>query len=193
MDFDISTCANIAVPIEIMTAVVMVESNGNPFAIGVVGDSLVRQPRNLVEAVATVNQLKKNKLNYSVGMAQVNQVNFKSQGFETLEQGFKPCNNIVAGSNILKDCFTRSSGHWGKAFSCYYSGNFTKGYSDGYVARVMSQLSTGLTYRLPAQKDDSQKTFFSKESTPTGYKLSREPHLTNDTAQTPLKDPSFIF
>ena len=38
-------------------ALIHVESGGNPFAIGVVGGALVRQPTHLAEAVATATLL----------------------------------------------------------------------------------------------------------------------------------------
>ena len=38
-------------------ALIQVESHGNPYAVGVVGGALVRQPANLAEAVATAAAL----------------------------------------------------------------------------------------------------------------------------------------
>ena len=63
-----------------MQAVVATESSGNPFAIGVVGHRLSRQPRNQAEALALVQELRERGLNYSVGLAQVNKVNFAAYG-----------------------------------------------------------------------------------------------------------------
>lgn len=53
----IFSCLNLAVPIDIMQHVVRVESSGNPYAIGIVGARLQRQPKNLTEAVATAKML----------------------------------------------------------------------------------------------------------------------------------------
>jgi type IV secretion system protein VirB1 len=36
----------------------------------------------------------------------------------------------------LQDFFSISKNDWGKAFSCYYSGNFVTGYKHGYVQKV---------------------------------------------------------
>ena len=44
---------DLAVPGQLMQHVAQVESSHNPYAIGVVGGRLVRQPRNLAEAVST--------------------------------------------------------------------------------------------------------------------------------------------
>ena len=51
------SCADLAVPHDIMHHVVRVESSGNPYAIGVVGGRLQRQPKNLAEAVATAKNV----------------------------------------------------------------------------------------------------------------------------------------
>jgi type IV secretion system protein VirB1 len=123
-----------------MAAVVRVESSGNPFAIGVVGASLERQPSNLDEAVATARHLEKLGMNYSVGIAQINKFNFRSQGIKDFESAFDLCTNLNAGASILGDCYKRANNDWGKAFSCYYSGNFSTGFAHGYVQRVMNRI-----------------------------------------------------
>src|SRR3989339_1535530 len=68
-------CGELAVPIAVMQRVVAVESSYNPFAIGVVGGRLARQPRSLDEAVATARMLEAKGRNFSVGLAQVNRHN----------------------------------------------------------------------------------------------------------------------
>ena len=119
-------CGPLAVPEDVMAHVVHVESSRNPFAIGVVGGRLLRQPRNLGEAVATVRMLEARGYNYSIGLAQVNRVNFARFGLDTPEAGFDVCNNLAAGAKILAECLQRHDGRWGDAFSCYYSGGLVK-------------------------------------------------------------------
>jgi type IV secretion system protein VirB1 len=136
MDANLPNCPNIHVPRDIFAAVVRVESANNPFAVGVVGSRLSRQPKNLDEAIATVRDLESRGYNYSVGMAQVNRSNFAKYGLNKAELAFDICANLEAGSKILKECFSRTNGDWGKAFSCYYSGNFVTGYKHGYVQKV---------------------------------------------------------
>ena len=58
-----------------MAAVARVESGFNPFAIGVVGGRLVRQPVNKAEAVATAKSLEQNRFKISMGLGQVNRYN----------------------------------------------------------------------------------------------------------------------
>jgi type IV secretion system protein VirB1 len=138
---EMMACPNLAVPAEVMQHVVNVESSRNPFAIGVVGAQLVRQPENLGEAVATVRMLESKGYNYSLGVAQVNRANLGKFGLDTYEKAFQVCPNLVAGSQILAQCYASAGGDWGKAFSCYYSGNFTTGYQDGYVQKIFDSMA----------------------------------------------------
>ncbi|MGY0505424.1 lytic transglycosylase domain-containing protein [Luteimonas sp. e5] len=130
----------IDVPASVMHHVVKVESSYNPYAIGVVGGRLARQPRNLEEAVATAEMLEARGFNFSLGLAQVNRYNLAKYGLANYRTAFQTCPNLNAGARILRECHTRSGGHWGKAFSCYYSGNFTTGYRHGYVQKVEASM-----------------------------------------------------
>lgn len=136
-------CQNLAVPAEVMHHVVRVESAYNPYAIGVVGGRLVRQPKNLPEAVATVHMLESRGYNFSLGLAQVNRYNLDRYGLDSYEKAFETCPNLQAGSRILAECHSRSGDNWGKAFSCYYSGNFVTGFRHGYVQKVYASMGTG--------------------------------------------------
>lgn len=135
-------CADLAIPPAIMQHVVKVESSGNPYAIGVVGGRLQRQPRNISEAVATARMLEQKGYNFSLGLAQVNRYNLKKYGLKSYEQAFQICPNLKAGSYILKECFDRAR-DWGKSFSCYYSGNFVTGYKHGYVQKIFASMERG--------------------------------------------------
>lgn len=136
-------CQGLAVPTEVMHHVVRVESSYNPYAIGVVGGRLVRQPKNLPEALATVRMLESRGFNFSIGLAQVNRYNLDKYGLDTYEKAFEPCANLSAGSRILAECYQRASGDWGKSFSCYYSGNFSTGFRHGYVQKIYASVRQG--------------------------------------------------
>lgn len=138
-------CTELAVPGEVMQHVVRVESSFNPYAIGVVGGRLARQPRDLPEAIATVRMLEKDGYNFSLGLAQVNRHNLAGQGLTSYEQAFDVCPNLRAGARILAECYRRAGEDWGKALSCYYSGNFVTGFDHGYVSKVMA------SWRQPSQ------------------------------------------
>ena len=125
-------------------ALVRVESGFNPYAIGVVGGRLSRQPRNLEEALTVVNQLEGNGFNYSLGLSQINKYNLPKLGLD-IRKVFDPCTNLRAGQTILSECHSRAKagGMDGQeavkaALSCYYSGNFTTGLKDGYVQAIAS-------------------------------------------------------
>jgi len=126
--------------VQTLRSIASVESSFNPFAIGVVGARLQRQPVDLAEAVATSRALTAQGYDYSLGLVQINQKNFAAYGL-TIESALDPCNNLRVGGLIFQDCFRRAgaSRHvLGDALSCYYSGNFKTGYRHGYVAKVLA-------------------------------------------------------
>ena len=125
-------------------ALVRVESAFNPWAIGVVGGALLRQPQTRAEALATAKALRDAGWNFSVGLGQINVGNFERLGL-TVESAFEPCANLAAMQTVLAECFDRASGAVSKAadqvavrqaLSCYYSGNFATGFRHGYVRKV---------------------------------------------------------
>jgi type IV secretion system protein VirB1 len=127
-----------------LAALVSVESGYNPYAIGVVGAHLVRQPASLDEAIATADNLARLGYNFSLGLGQVNRHNLARFG-ETTRSIFDPCANLRVAGSILTDCFARAARTEAdqqyalrKALSCYYSGNFSAGFTAGYVERVVS-------------------------------------------------------
>jgi len=133
-------CQDLAVPVDVMHHVVRVESSYNPYAIGVVGGKLARQPRNESEALATVRMLERQGYNFSLGLAQVNRYSLKKYGLDSYQKAFQACPNLQAGSKILAECYGRSGNDWGKSFSCYYSGNFVTGFRHGYVQKVYASM-----------------------------------------------------
>lgn len=155
------------VDFNVLQGIARVESEFNPFAIGVVNGK-VRQPKSLAEAVATAKTLHAQGKNFSMGLMQVNLYNLPAYGLD-FESVFNSCKNISAGASILKSCFNRAGGQsnhitWQKAFSCYYSGNFRTGFradfvgQPPYVEKVMIALSSNspiqkVKYVRPKQND----------------------------------------
>ena len=127
-------------------ALVSVESGFNPWAIGVVGGALRRQPNSQKEALATAHQLLSNGRNFSVGLGQINVGNFRRLGLKP-SSAFDPCQNLSAMQSVLTECYERARQSRGgtvsqqsavrKALSCYYSGNFSTGFRHGYVQKVV--------------------------------------------------------
>lgn len=118
-----------------LQAIARAESGFNPYAIGVVGGS-VKQPQSFSEAVETANKLHEQGKNFSMGLAQVNRHNLDKYGLD-YEKVFDPCLNLKAGAEILAECFSRATGKpqqaLQKALSCYYSGNFSTGFTQDFA------------------------------------------------------------
>lgn len=152
----VAQCAPGVHPIT-MQAVVRTESGDNPYAIGVVGGRLARQPRTLDEALATADALAHAGWNYSVGLAQVNRSHLGEYGLIGAA-AFDACRNLQAGADILARCYARAARRGQTeqvalrdGLSCYYSGNFQTGYLTGYVQRVvMNVAQVSAPARLPA-------------------------------------------
>lgn len=156
-------CAPYVAP-ETVVAVARVESSFNPYAIGVVGGALKRQPTNLADALAAVRELERQGRNFSLGMVQVNRHNLPKYGL-TYEKAFDTCQNLRVGGKILQECYARALPAHGDeqqalraAFSCYYSGNFIRGFrpdragEPSYVQKVVAAAGNKapVTIRVPA-------------------------------------------
>jgi type IV secretion system protein VirB1 len=132
------------VHVSTLSALVRQESGGNPFAIGINGGTarLTRQPRNRNEAIATAEWLRREGHNFDAGLGQINVKNMGWLGLSVAEL-FDPCANLRAAATVLGDCYQRASRARGggqaalrAALSCYNTGNFSRGFANGYVAKV---------------------------------------------------------
>lgn len=178
-----------------MAALMRVESSYNPYAIGVVGGKLERQPKNKEEAIATAYSLEKAGYNFSMGVGQVNRYNLTKYGLN-YEKVFEPCDNFRASSLILKDCYERAKSKYANpqealqaAFSCYYSGNFKTGFTQdfagqpSYVQKVLNSagalqhVSASVAIPVIRTNKESKKNKQAREDKPV--KLTTE----NDTVQ----------
>jgi len=197
----VSECAVEMAP-SILERIVSVESSFNPWAIGVVGGRLARQPVNRMEAVATANYLHRAGWNFSLGLGQVNRHNLGKYGLD-YNSVFEPCDNLRVTARIFGECLQRARLSLSEeqaqkaAFSCYYSGNFRRGFQpegrnqQSYVDRIMAvnttlntadntpppipviaDSATGST-RSPASKSDSRLSRPGKEKTHSGIKELR--------------------
>ena len=151
------TCAPQVHP-DTARAIVSVESSFNPYAIGVVGGQLDRQPRTRAEALATIEALHAAGWNYSVGLGQINVGNFARLGLTT-GTALDPCASLTAMQAVLSECYARAASSSAaqkamrNALSCYYSGNFTTGMRHGYVRKVV--LTSAAASALPNRKERS--------------------------------------
>lgn len=119
----------------ILKRIIDVETHSKPYAIAVVGGGSI-YPKNLADAVQSVETLEAQGKNYSVGLMQVNKNNFEHYGLNKTNV-FNSCQNIKAGAAIYAQCYNRAkykhpnrvqTDLLNDAASCYYSGNFLRGY-----------------------------------------------------------------
>ena len=130
-------------------AVMKQESGFNPFAIGInrKGARLERSPDNYAVAVATAKKLIQDGYSIDMGLAQINSANLKKLGM-TVEEIYQPCNNLKAMQTILLNCYNgvdsrlTSFDKLSRAFSCYNTGGYQKGFTNGYVRKVTNHLSS---------------------------------------------------
>jgi type IV secretion system protein VirB1 len=137
--------------------VARVEPGFHPWAIGVVGQKKGIFPDNMNDALAHVDRLRAKGKNFSIGLMQINQSNFKRYGV-TPEQLFNPCTSLSVFEKIITDCYQRGK-TLQRALSCYYSGNFVSGQkkdsasgAGSYIERV--GYSPAQRYVVPGTQRD---------------------------------------
>ena len=152
IDTLIAQCAS-QTPSHVAHAIIKTESSYNPFAIGVNknGKSVggYKKPKSYNEAVVLAKQLISSGNNIDLGLAQINSANLPKLKL-TVESVLNPCTNLSAMQYILSGCF-QSAGNNGygdkiqRAFSCYNTGNHKKGFYNGYVNKVTSNMNNQLS------------------------------------------------
>lgn len=130
----------------IVNAIVATESNFNPFAIGVNrGSRLAHQPTSYASAVTTAKHLIATGANIDLGLGQINSANLHWLGL-SVEQALEPCTNLKALQHVYLYCYDKA-GNQGlgtrmqRAFSCYNTGDMTKGFKNGYVAKTTNKFN----------------------------------------------------
>lgn len=132
---------DLSVPIKALAPIIKVESHFNPYAIGVVGGRLARQPTTKEEAIATAKSLEAAGHKFSAGIGQVYRGNWAAYGL-TADTVFEPCKNLRASSGIFESCHVRAKAEFPDeelarqaAYSCYYSNNFTTGFKPDFLGQ----------------------------------------------------------
>lgn len=193
----LSKCAPNVHPVT-MGAVVRHESGGNPFAILDNGDwNLPRservlrslRPQSLAEAVALAKELIAAGHVVDMGLGQINNRNLKRLGL-TVEQIFDPCTNLQAAQTILSNNYANAVKRYGPgdqalqaALSAYNTGNFTDGFTNGYVRKVLqaSSLNVPELRVLPASFERSRLAILadggSRTKPPRPQPVSRKSQL----------------
>ncbi len=130
-----------------LQALIRHESGIQPYAIGVnrKGHGLAQQPRTLDEAQRAARNLIDQGIDFDAGLGQINVRNWAWLGLDSTTV-FDPCKNLAAAQTVLADCYARAlrSHHREQqalraALSCYNTGNFSRGFANGYVGKVLAQ------------------------------------------------------
>lgn len=140
------------------------ESRSIPFRLNVNGGhKLPKAPKNEEEAKEVIEWLQARNYNFDVGYGQVNSANFEGLGV-TAENMLDGCNNLRASAVVLTGCYERAIKTMGEgqkalrhALSCYNTGSQTKGFANGYVAKVESQMLTNQQITIPALVGDGEQ------------------------------------
>ena len=152
-----ATCAP-NVHIDTLSALIKHESAANVFAIGInKGKRLATQPVTANEATDIALELIKKGTDFDAGLAQINVRNWSWLGLNATTV-FNPCTNLKAAQTVLSDCYSRAlKQHQDQqdalraALSCYNTGNFERGFKNGYVNKVIAQAGI----KIPAIKPSS--------------------------------------
>lgn len=135
-------CAPSVAPATI-AAIVQTESRGFELAIGVNG--LARQPApatSVAQAVQTARSYVAKGYSVDLGLGQINSRNMKALGL-TWDNVFDPCTNIAAAGAVLSGNYrsVRAGLHPQRALrialSMYNTGSQSRGFSNGYVGKVV--------------------------------------------------------
>jgi type IV secretion system protein VirB1 len=157
----ISRCAP-KVDADTMGALVRTESSGHVFVLSDSGPRslpwrerkhLVRSfyPGSAQEAATIASELINQGHLVDIGLTQINSQNLAGLGV-SVEQLFDPCTNIATGAKLLRALYDRAlrSGRFrsadqalGAAVSAYNTGNFSDGFANGYVAKVLANMTSG--------------------------------------------------
>ncbi len=124
-----------------MTAIVRVESGGEPLVIHDNRSRTTIHPHDVTEAIAWANQLMQAGHSVDLGLSQINSLNLVRLGLSTRE-AFDPCLNVRAGAMILANEYHAATLQFGsgqyalrRAIGAYNSGSLFAGYD--YIAQIL--------------------------------------------------------
>jgi type IV secretion system protein VirB1 len=136
-----SQCAPTVAPGTVL-AIVQTESSGEPFALNVNGGRQPARQSNAADAAATARRYVAAGYSVDLGLGQINSRNMRWLGL-TWETVFDPCTNIAALGLVLTANYNAArpgrdpQSALRVALSMYNTGSQTRGFRNGYVARVV--------------------------------------------------------
>ena len=135
-----SQCAPTVAP-QTVLAIIQTESSGEPFALNVNGGRQPARQNNASDAAATAQRYVAAGYSVDLGLGQINSRNMRWLGL-TWDTVFDPCTNVAALARVLTTNYNAvSPGRDPQtalrvALSMYNTGSQTRGFSNGYVAKV---------------------------------------------------------
>jgi len=150
-----SQCAPSVAP-ETVLAIVQTESSGDPFALNVNGGRQPARQSNAADAAATARRFVAAGYSVDLGLGQINSRNMRWLGL-TWETVFDPCTNVAALGRVLTTNYNAvkagrdSQSALRVALSMYNTGSQTRGFRNGYVAKVIGNAgvaNSGISYAM---------------------------------------------
>jgi type IV secretion system protein VirB1 len=135
-----SQCAPGVAP-QTVLAIIQTESSGEPFALNVNGARQPARQSNAADAAATARRFVAAGYSVDLGLGQINSRNMRWLGL-TWETVFDPCTNVAALARVLTTNYNAARAGRDPqtalrvALSMYNTGSQTRGFSNGYVAKV---------------------------------------------------------
>jgi type IV secretion system protein VirB1 len=136
-----SQCAPTVAP-ETVLAIIQTESSGEQFALNVNGGKQPARQTNAADAAATARRYVAAGYSVDLGLGQINSRNMRWLGL-TWETVFDPCTNVAASARVLTSNYNAvKAGRDPQtalrvALSMYNTGSQTRGFRNGYVAKVI--------------------------------------------------------
>lgn len=136
-----SQCAPNVAP-QTVLAIVHTESRSQPLALNVNGAKQPARPKNIVDAIATAQRYVAAGYSVDLGLGQINSRNMRRLGL-TWDTVFDPCTNIAALGRVLSENYRSvADGRHPQtalrlALSMYNTGSPSRGFRNGYVAKVV--------------------------------------------------------
>ena len=136
-----SQCAPSVAP-ETVLAIVQTESRGQPFALNVNGGRQPARQSNAADAAAIAQRYVAAGYSVDLGLGQINSRNMRWLGL-TWETVFDPCTNIASMGQVLTANYNAArpgrdpQSALRVALSMYNTGSQTRGFHNGYVAKVV--------------------------------------------------------
>lgn len=146
-------CAPSVAP-ETVLAIIQTESSGDPLALNVNGGRQPTRQSTAADAAATARRFVAAGYSVDLGLGQINSRNMRWLGL-TWETVFDPCTNVAALARVLTANYNAAKAGRDPqtalrvALSMYNTGSQTRGFRNGYVAKVARNAGvadTGVSY-----------------------------------------------